>query len=88
MTDALTLSLDLRGQRNRSYSTATYPIGQPECRRDQHALTLRDASDGGLLANRQKAGSGFRDAVAAIGLISGTFTAPDLGALVFGEVGA
>ncbi len=67
----------LGGMWHGSYGVAPCPICQPDRRRDQDALTLSDAPDGRLLAHCKKAGCSFRELAAAMGLISGTFTAPD-----------
>ncbi len=77
MTDARTLTLGLGGKWLACYGTAPCPVCQPERRRDQGALTLADAPGGRLLAHCKKAGCSFRDLAAAMGLTSGTFTAPD-----------
>ncbi len=77
MTDARTLTLGLGGKWLARYGTAPCPICQPERRRDQDALTLADAPGGRLLAHCKKSGCSFADLAAALGLATGTFTAPD-----------
>ncbi len=77
MTDACTLTQTLHGRWLASYGTAPCPVCQPERRRDQNALTLKNAPDGRLLAHCKKTGCSFRDLAAALGLTSGSFAAPD-----------
>ncbi len=76
MPDARTLTQVLGGTWHGGYGVAPCPICQPDRRLDQHALTLRDAPGGRLLAHCKKAGCSFRDLAAALGLTYGDFTAP------------
>lgn len=76
MTDAQTITLALTGKWHGQYGRAPCPICQRERRRDQNALSLRDA-DIGLLAFCHKAGCQFRDIAAALDLAFGTITRPD-----------
>jgi hypothetical protein len=52
------------------------PACQPEGRKGQNALTLRDG-DGRLLAHCKRAGCTFRDILAAAGIAPGPFMPPD-----------
>ncbi len=67
MTDARTLTRTFGGMWRGHYGTAPCPICQPERRRDQCALSLRDA-DGRLLAHCFKSGCAFEDITRAAGL--------------------
>ena len=77
MTDAHTLTLDLRGKWYGRFGSAPCPVCQPEGRREQDALSLSDAPDGRLLAHCKKAGCSFRDLAAALGLTFGSFAKSD-----------
>ena len=77
MSDAHTLTNGLKGKWHGRYGVSPCPICQPERRCDQTALTLADAPDGRLLAHCKKSGCSFRVLAAALGLIAGSFTAPD-----------
>ena len=77
MSDAHTLTNGLKGKWHGRYGVSPCPVCQPERRRDQTALTLADAPDGRLLAHCKKSGCSFRVLAAALGLIAGSFTAPD-----------
>ena len=77
MSDAHTLTHGLKGKWHGRYGVSPCPVCQPERRRDQTALTLSDAPDGRLLAHCKKSGCSFRVLAAALGLIAGSFTAPD-----------
>ena len=76
MPDAKTLTLALGGKWYRCYGVAPCPLCQPECRRDQDALTLSDGA-GGLLAHCKKSGCAFRDILSAAGVTTGAWKAPD-----------
>jgi hypothetical protein len=67
MADARTLTLTRGGRWHGYYGTTPCPVCQPEGRRDQNALTLKDGALG-LLAHCKKAGCGFRDVIAALGI--------------------
>ncbi|MGR3492064.1 MAG: DUF7146 domain-containing protein [Shimia sp.] len=56
---------------------APCPVCQPEGRRDQRALSVRDGDDR-LLLHCHKSGCGFRDILGALGLSGGDCRAPDL----------
>lgn len=60
----------LRGQWHGHYGTAPCPVCQPEGRRDQCGLSIKDG-DGLLLAHCFKSGCDFRDIAAAINLPPG-----------------
>jgi len=76
MTDARTLTKALGGRWWRSYGSAPCPVCQPEGRKDQDALTLKDSCDR-LLAHCKKSDCGFRDILAAAGVSPGDYRAPD-----------
>ncbi len=86
MSDAHALTLSLGGKWRGAYGSAPCPICQPERRHDQDALTLKNAPNGRLLVHCKKFGCDFRDLAAALGLTSGTFTAPDPAATAKREV--
>lgn len=77
MTDARTLTMALSGRWWQGYGSAPCPVCQPERRKDQNALTLRDGS-GRLLAHCKKSHCDFRDILAAAGVSPGQYSAPDL----------
>jgi hypothetical protein len=66
-TDARQLVAALGGRWHGSHGNAPCPVCQPERRRDQDALSLRNAG-GRLLAFCHKGGCSFADVVAAAGL--------------------
>jgi hypothetical protein len=76
MTDAREVTLALRGRWYRSYGVAPCPVCQPERKRDQNALTLRDG-ECGLLAHCKKSGCDFRDILSAAGVSGGDYRSPD-----------
>ena len=76
MTDARTLTLDLRGKWHGRYGAAPCPVCQPEAQKGQNALTLADGSNG-LLLNCKRLGCTFRDILTAAGIAPGTITPPD-----------
>ncbi|MCE8540280.1 toprim domain-containing protein [Ruegeria pomeroyi] len=63
------------------YGTAPCPVCQPDRQRDQNALTLTDGNNGRLLAHCKKSACAFSDILAATGLRSGDYTAPDAATL-------
>lgn len=63
--DAYTATRQLNGKWYREYGTAACPICQPEGRRDQSALTLRDGRNC-LLLHCKKAGCAFSEIIRAI----------------------
>ncbi len=65
--DAQNVTHQLHGTWHGHYGTAPCPVCQPEGRRDQCGLSLKDG-DGLLLAHCFKAGCDFRDIAAAINL--------------------
>jgi len=77
MTDARTLTLDLRGKWHGRYGTAPCPVCQPERRRGQNGLTVADGRTGRLVLDCKKSGCAFLDILAAAGLRSGDYTPPD-----------
>ncbi|MGS4917377.1 MULTISPECIES: DUF7146 domain-containing protein [Mameliella] len=77
MTDARDMTNRLGGKWLRTYGTAPCPVCQPERRKDQNALTLRDGEAGRLLANCKRLDCGFRDILAAAGVVPGEYRAPD-----------
>jgi len=76
MTDARTLTLDLRGKWHGRYGAAPCPVCQPEAQKGQNALTLADSGNG-LLLNCKRLGCTFRDILTAAGIAPGTITPPD-----------
>jgi len=76
MTDARTLTFDLRGKWYGRFGSAPCPVCQSEGRKGQDALTLADG-DKGLLLNCKRLGCTFRDILTAAGIAPGTITLPD-----------
>jgi hypothetical protein len=76
MNDARELTLSLGGRWYASYGAAPCPVCQPEGRSGQDALTLKDGRKG-LLAHCKRSDCNFRDILAAAGLRSGDYRAPD-----------
>jgi hypothetical protein len=69
VTGAHNITQSLGGKWHGGYGVAPYPICQPEKRKDQCGLSLRDRADGsGLLAYCHKSGCDFRGILAAAGL--------------------
>ena len=75
--DTRGLALALHGRWHGRYGTAPCPICQSEGRRDQDALTLTDGRNGRLVLHCKKSGCAFTDILAAAGLRSGDYRAPD-----------
>ena len=75
MTNAHEITLSFHGDWHGSHGRAACPVCQPERRRDQRALSLRDEG-GRLLAFCHKGGCDFRDIVRASGLNAAQFV-PD-----------
>jgi hypothetical protein len=86
MTDASQLTISLRGRWYGRYGTAPCPICQPDRKCGQNALTLADGVNGQLLLNCKKSGCAFLDVLAATGLRSGEYRAPDPAKLAQREV--
>ena len=76
MTDARELTLALKGRWYGQYGAAPCPVCQPAGRRSQNALTLADG-DGRLLLHCKRSSCDFIDILAAAGLRSGDYSAPD-----------
>lgn len=76
MTNAPTLTRALGGKWRGHYGTAPCPACQPERRRDQNALSLRDGHTA-LVLTCYKLGCDFRDILKAAGVAPGAFTPPD-----------
>ena len=79
MTDARTLTFDLRGKWYGRFGSAPCPVCQPEGQKGQkgqNALTLADGGKG-LLLNCKRLGCTFRDILTAAGIAPGTITPPD-----------
>ncbi len=66
MTDARYVTRNLGGKWHGSYGTAPCPICQPERRRDQTALTVRQTTTR-LLLHCKKSNCDFRDIIRAVG---------------------
>jgi hypothetical protein len=77
MTDAHALSLALGGRWHGRYGTAPCPVCQPERRRAQNGLTLADGRNGRLVLDCKKTACAFLDILAAAGIRSGDYRAPD-----------
>lgn len=77
MTDAKKLATDLGGQWCRGYGVSPCPVCQPERRKGQNALTLADGRNGRLVLHCKKSGCAFVEILAAAGLRSGDYRAPD-----------
>lgn len=77
MTDARELTLALGGRWLGGYGTAPCPVCQPERRRDQRALSIRDGIDGKLLVHCHKAGCNFVEIVETAGFAPGSVSRPD-----------
>jgi hypothetical protein len=75
--DAAKLTRNLGGKWHGRYGKAACPVCQTKRRRDQQALSLSDGADGRLLLHCHKTHCGFRDIVAALGLVSGDYSCPD-----------
>jgi hypothetical protein len=77
MTDARELTLALGGRWHGRYGTAPCPVCQPERRRAQNGLTLTDGRNGRLVLDCKKTACAFLDILAAAGIRSGDYRAPD-----------
>lgn len=77
MTDARSLTQNLRGKWHGSYGTSPCPICQPDGRKGQNALTVADGRNGRLVLDCKKSACAFLDILAAAGLRSGEYTPPD-----------
>ncbi len=77
MVDAEHLTRALHGSWWGFYGTAACPVCQPEGRKQQNALTLRNGENGRLLANCKKSGCAFCDILAAAGVTHGSYAPPD-----------
>lgn len=77
MTDARDLTKALGGKWHGSYGAAPCPVCQPERRKGQTGLTLADGRIGRLVLDCKKSACGFLDILAAAGLRSGDYRAPD-----------
>ena len=85
MTDARELSTALGGRWHGSYGAAPCPICQPDRKRGQNALTLADGRNGRLVLHCKKSGCAFLDILAAAGLRTGDYHAPDPATLALRE---
>jgi len=77
MTDARELTLALGGRWHGGYGAAPCPICQPERRKGQNGLTLSDGRNERLVLDCKKSACAFLDILAAAGLRSGDYRAPD-----------
>lgn len=77
MTDARELSTALGGRWHGSYGAGPCPVCQPERKRGQNALTLADGRNGRLVLDCKKSACAFLDILAAAGLRTGDYRAPD-----------
>lgn len=77
MTDASELSTALGGRWHGRYGVAPCPVCQPGRKREQNALTIADGRNGRLVLDCKKSACAFLDILAAAGLRSGDYRAPD-----------
>ena len=77
MTDASALTMALGGRWHARYGAAPCPVCQQEGKPGQNALTLADGNNGRLMLNCKKSNCAFLDILAAAGLRSGDYRAPD-----------
>ena len=77
MTDARVLSTALGGRWHGRYGAAPCPVCQAGRKRGQTALTLADGKNGRLVLDCKKSACAFLDILAAAGLRSGDYRAPD-----------
>ena len=77
MTDARGLSAALGGRWHGRYGVAPCPVCQPGRKREQNALTIADGRNGRLVLDCKKSACAFLDILAAAGLRSEEYRAPD-----------
>ncbi|RFU11555.1 hypothetical protein DZD18_16105 [Rhodobacteraceae bacterium W635] len=77
MTDAKELTLALGGRWHGHYGAAPCPVCQPQRQKGQNALTLADGRNGRLVLDCKKSSCAFLDILAAAGVRSGDYRAPD-----------
>lgn len=77
MTDSSALTMALGGRWHARYGAAPCPVCQQEGKPGQNALTLADGNNGRLMLNCKKSNCAFLDILAAAGLRSGDYRAPD-----------
>ncbi len=77
MTDAKELTLALGGRWHGRYGAAPCPVCQPQRQTSQNGLTLGDGRNGRLVLNCKKSACTFMDILAAAGVRSGDYRAPD-----------
>lgn len=77
MTDARDITQALGGRWHGRYGAAPCPVCQPDRRKGQNGLTLADGSNGRLVLNCKKSACTFTDILAAAGLRTGDYRAPD-----------
>jgi hypothetical protein len=75
--DAREFTLTYGGRWYGRYGAAPCPICQPEGRKGQNALTVADGATGWLVLHCKKSACAFLDILAAAGLHSGDYRAPD-----------
>lgn len=75
--NARELTINLGGRWYHGYGAAPCPICQPERRRDQNALTIRDGTNR-LLLNCKKSGCDFRQILSVTGMLGGKYNKPSL----------
>ena len=81
MTSARDLTQALGGRWHGRYGTAPCPVCQPERSRGQNALTVADGRNGRPVLDCKKSACGFTDILAAVGMRSGDYRAPDAATL-------
>jgi len=77
MTDAKELTLALGGRWHGCYGAAPCPVCQPQRQKSQNALTIADGRNGRLVLDCKKSACAFLDILAAVGVRSGDYCAPD-----------
>jgi hypothetical protein len=75
--NAQELTIFLGGKWYRRFGASPCPVCQPDRRKGQNALTLADGSDGRLMLHCKKSACAFTDVLAAAGLRTGDYRAPN-----------
>lgn len=75
--DSAQFTMNLGGKWHGSYGVAPCPVCQPEAHKGQNALTLADGTNGRLVLHCKKSDCAFLDILAAAGLRSSDYRAPD-----------
>jgi phage/plasmid primase-like uncharacterized protein len=83
--DAKSVTENLGGRWYGSYGAAACPVCQPERKRDQNALAVKNGDNGRLLLDCKKTGCTFTDILEAAGLRSGDYRPLDPATLAHRE---